>query len=98
MPAPSRRRAAAPKLDKRTRKALARRLRALLARGPIDMSGIAATLEVEPEAIVVGLRTLRTRRGRVHSGIRFGHVVWWWEPPGKDRKVTEATEITEYSL
>ena len=71
--------AAEPKLDKRTRKALARRLRALLARGPIDMAGIVATLEVEPEAVVVGLRTLRARRGRVRSGIRFGHVVWWWE-------------------
>jgi hypothetical protein len=44
------------------------------------MAGVVATLEVDPEAIVVGLRELRTRRGRVHSGIRFGHVVWWWEP------------------
>jgi hypothetical protein len=69
-----------PKLNKRERKGLARRLRALLARGPIDMPGIVETLEEEPEAIVVGLRTLRTREGTVRSGIRFGHVIWWWEP------------------
>ena len=44
-------RAAELKLDKRSRKALARRLRALLARGPLDMAGIVATLEVEPAEI-----------------------------------------------
>jgi hypothetical protein len=46
------------------------------------MAGIAATLEEPPEAIVVGMRELRARRGAVRSGIRYGHVVWWWQEKG----------------
>jgi hypothetical protein len=71
-----------PKLKKKERKELARRLRAVLAQGPRDMAEMAAALQVEPEYVVIGLRELRKkRRGRLRSGMRAGRACWWWEAP-----------------
>lgn len=69
-----------PQLGKAARKALVHRLRELLSQRPMTMAELAEAAEVEPEAVVVGLRVLRGRkRGVLRSGIRFGHVAWWWE-------------------
>jgi hypothetical protein len=70
-----------PKIDKQTRKRLFRRLREVLAGGPLNMREIAAALAVEPETVVPAMRELRARRGTVRSKIHLGHVAWWWEPP-----------------
>lgn len=69
-----------PGLTKEERKALAARLRQVIAGAPMDMRQMAHVLEVEPEAVVVALRELRARkRGTLRSTIRLGHVSWWWE-------------------
>ena len=70
-----------PKIAKPRQKTLARQLRTALAAAPMDMQVITEALEIQPEEVVVILRRLRgSRRGRLHSAIRFGHVCWWWDP------------------
>ncbi|CAA9267986.1 MAG: hypothetical protein AVDCRST_MAG77-3761 [uncultured Chloroflexi bacterium] len=71
----------AAKIPKSRQKDLAKRLRRALSAGPMDMQRMTDVLEIEPEEVVTVLRRLRSRRrGRLHTGIRFGHVCWWWEP------------------
>jgi hypothetical protein len=66
-------------------RALAIRLEPLLLADPMNMRQITATLEADPEVVVVALRELRRRDdGRLRSRISLGHVCWWWEPSRRD--------------
>jgi hypothetical protein len=54
-------------------------MRHVLRAAPLNIRQMADALEVEPEAVVVGLRELRSsKRGRLRSSVILGHVAWQW--------------------
>ena len=72
-------------LDPQAQRALGERLRPLLEEDALDVREMAAGLGVEPEQVVVALRTLRAElrasgAGRLRTAVSRGRVTWRWEP------------------
>jgi hypothetical protein len=71
-----------PKLGKRERRALARRLQEALVERPLDFPAMEAVLGRDQEVVVAALRELADRkpdRLRLRSGILEGRACWWWD-------------------
>ena len=68
------------KLDRKTRKALARRLQSALLADKLSVGQMQALLSTNEAGVLAALRALGARRrSGLRSGMRDGRACWWWE-------------------